>query len=398
MHASKIIQFKNCYILRDHNIILEDLWIRNGKIINPEDIFFDEKTVAHEVIDCKGAIISPGFIDIQINGGFGIDFSNNTSSVEAGIEKVSKGILAHGVTSFCPTIVTSPTEIYHKIIPKILKRKGGKHGATVLGIHLEGPYINKKKKGAHPEKYIMEFDQEYKQFETTYGAMENVSIITVAPEKENAMKMISMLTKNGLVVSLGHSTANLVEGEQAVKAGATLITHLFNAMLPFHHRDPGLVGLLSTDSFTNDKTIYFGLISDGVHTHPAALRIAYKTHPNGLILVTDAISALGLHEGTHNIGQLSVQITGSRAYIAGTDTLCGSICSMNECIKFFLEATGCSMAYALEVASLHPAKAIGISNVKGSLDYDRDADLVFLDKNFNVLSTWISGKMVYSAN
>lgn len=151
--------------------------------------------------------------------------------------------------------------------------------------------------------------------------------------------MISELVNHGITVSVGHSMADLCDGERAVHHGATLITHLFNAMLPFHHRDPGLVGLLASDNLPPGKTVYFGIISDGVHTHPSALRIAYRTHCDGLILVTDAISAMGLEEGLHRIGQLEVEVRSGRAYVAGTDTLCGSIAPMDECVRFFKKAS-----------------------------------------------------------
>lgn len=161
-----------------------------------------------------------------------MDFSYDVNSVEAGIQKVSKGLLAHGVTSFCPTLVTSPTETYHQVLPQIKKLRGGVHGATVLGVHVEGPFISEEKKGAHPAHCIRELDEGFKTVEDVYGDISNISIMTMAPEKQRAPETISELVKKGITVSLGHSMADLKDGELAVKHGATLITHLFNAMLP----------------------------------------------------------------------------------------------------------------------------------------------------------------------
>nr|XP_012223871.1 PREDICTED: putative N-acetylglucosamine-6-phosphate deacetylase isoform X1 [Linepithema humile] len=391
-------QFCNCKILRDGRIRTEDLWVRDGKIVNPEKIFYDEKVKPDVMIDCGTALISPGFIDLQINGGFGIDFSYNVDNVKEGIDKVAKNLLKYGVTSFCPTLVTSPSEVYHKVLPEIKKRNGGSHGAGILGVHVEGPFISPSKKGAHPEHCIRKFDQGFKSVVDMYGDLDNVCMLTLAPEIPNATSVVEDLCRKNIIVSLGHSVANLSEGEKAVKHGASFITHLFNAMLPFHHRDPGLVGLLTSDQIPPGKMVHFGIIADGIHTHPAALRIAHRTHPQGLVLVTDAISALGLEEGIHQLGQFEIEIRKESAYIAGTDTLCGSTTEMPKCVRHFKEATGCTVVEALEAATLHPARALGIDANKGVLNFGADADFILLDKKLELLSTWILGECVYEKN
>lgn len=388
-------QFHNCQILRNGQILKEDLWVRNGKVIDPEKIFYDEKIEPDFEIDCRGALISPGYIDLQVNGGFGIDFSHNIDNVEEGVSIVAKKLLEHGVTSFCPTVVTSPKETYRKVLPKIKKTNGGKSGAAILGVHVEGPFISPCKKGAHEEICIRNFDEGFKSVIDTYDDLKNICCITLAPEIPNALPVIEELRKRNIIISVGHSVANLKEGEDAVKHGATFITHLFNAMLPFHHRDPGLVGLLTSDQIPPEKIVYYGIIADGVHTHPAALRIAHRTHPKGLVLVTDAISALGLKEGIHQLGQLEIEVRNSRAYIAGTDTLCGSIANMSECVRFFKEATGCTIMEALEAATLHPARTLEIDSRKGVLNFGAEADFIFLNEKLEVLSTWIAGDCVY---
>lgn len=389
-----LCKFTNCTILRDHKIFKEDLWVRNGVIVNPEEIFFLEKIKADQIINCDGSLISAGFIDIQINGGWGTDFSFDVEKVEEGVAKVAKNLLKHGVTSFCPTMVTSTSETYHTILPHIKKKAGGLHGATVLGVHLEGPFINKTKKGAHFQDYIIEFEKGMDSVNEVYGSLEDVKIVTLAPELKGAMDAIKGLCAKGINVSVGHSAADLAIGEESVQNGVTLITHLFNAMLPFHHRDPGLVGLLASPIATH---IHYGIISDGLHTHPATLRIAYRTNRKSLVLVSDAVPALGLKDGHHRIGTMSVDITEGRAYIAGTNTLCGSTSALDECVQKFKEAIGCSTEYVLEAASLHPARALGIDSTKGTLSFGADADFIFLDpKTLTVKSTWIGGECVYS--
>ncbi|KAG8443717.1 hypothetical protein GDO86_009042 [Hymenochirus boettgeri] len=391
-----IVQFRNCRILRDHKLLREDLWVRQGKILNPEKLFFDEKGFADIQVDCHGQIIAPGFIDTQINGGFGVDFSQESGDITSGVSLVSKNILSHGVTSFCPTLVTSPSSVYHKVLPQILIRDGGPEGAGVLGVHLEGPYISQEKKGAHPEHCLRSFSKRgFSELLDTYGTLKNVSIVTLAPEMEKSTEVIRELVQHGICVSVGHSVANLSQAEDAVTHGASFITHLFNAMLPFHHRDPGIVGLLTSDNIPDGRIVYYGMIADGIHTNPAALRIAHRAHPKGLVLVTDAITAMGLGPGKHSLGQQEILIDGFNAYVAGTHTLAGSIATMDMCVRHFHEATGCTVEEALEAASLHPAQVLGIQNRKGTLDFGADADFILLDDALHVRGTYIGGKLVW---
>ncbi|XP_028670113.2 N-acetylglucosamine-6-phosphate deacetylase [Erpetoichthys calabaricus] len=392
-----ITQFVNCKILKDHKLQKEDLWVREGVILNPEKLFFDEKGSADIQVDCQGSIIAPGFIDVQINGGYGIDFSLATDDVKGGVTLVAKKVLEHGVTSFCPTLVTSPPDIYHKVLPKIQFTEGGPTGAGVLGVHLEGPFISQEKKGAHPEQHLRSFQTRgFQELLETYGSLENVAIVTLAPELPQSSEVIDELTRRHVTVSLGHSVANLSQAELAVQNGASFITHLFNAMLPFHHRDPGIVGLLTSDKIPSGRTVFYGMIADGIHTNPAALRIAHRAHAKGLVLVTDAITAMGLPPGRHTLGQQVIEIDGLNAYVAGTKTLSGSIATMDMCVRHFLQAAGCTVEAALEAASLHPAQLLGITNRKGMLQYGTDADFVLLDDQLNVRATYIAGKQVWN--
>ncbi|KAL4230192.1 putative N-acetylglucosamine-6-phosphate deacetylase [Mactra antiquata] len=391
-----IYQYKNCTILWNHELILEDLWVRDGKILNPEKLFFEEQAYADVQIDCKGCIIAPGYIDVQINGAFGVDFSE-TDDVISGIQKVAKGLLEHGVTSFCPTIITSPAEVYQRVLPQVKKCNGSKDGAGVLGLHLEGPFINTSKKGAHNPDNIQSFPNGYKDVIGFYGNMDNVAMVTLAPELDNSEDVITELCKRGIKVSLGHTTADLITGEKAINQGACMITHLFNAMMSFHHRDPHLIGALTSNQISPDRTLYYGLIADGIHTHPSALRIAQRVHPKGLVLITDAISAMGLPTGEHHLGNQRIEIKGKRATIAGTETLCGSIAKLDYCVRNLLKNTGCGEVLALETASLHPAEVLGVTDKKGTLSYGSDADFILLDKSLNVMATYIAGEKVWDS-
>nr|XP_023413265.1 N-acetylglucosamine-6-phosphate deacetylase isoform X6 [Loxodonta africana] len=372
---ASVLQFTNCRLLRGGTLLREDLWVREGRVLDPEKLFFDERRLADKQKDCGGCILAPGFIDVQINGGFGVDFSQATEDVGSGVALVARKILSHGVTAFCPTLVTSPPEVYHKVLPQIPVKRGGPHGAGVIGVHLEGPFISRQKRGAHPEAYVRSFEANaFHDVLATYGSLDNVCILTLAPELGRSHEVIQELTARGIRVSLGHSVADLRTAEDAMQSGATFITHLFNAMLPFHHRDPGIVGLLTSDQVPPGRHIFYGMIADGIHTNPAALRIAHRAHPQGLVLVTDAIPALGLGNGRHTLGQQVVEVDGLSAYVAGTKTLCGSIAPMDVCVRHFLQTTGCSVESALESASLHPAQLLGLEKHKGTLDFGADAD------------------------
>ena len=401
--SSKLIRFTNCRLVRDHKLVWDQLWIKDGIIVDPEPVFFDGQTLPQVSIDCRGNIISPGFIDLQINGGYGLDFSNPSQTREA-LDKVANGIVAHGVTAFCPTIVTSPPETYRSVLPAVrhviqeAKTKPG-HGAQILGCHLEGPFISHEKKGAHPEQLIRSLNS-FSSLEEVYGpgnvSKDIVSIITLAPELDPDSQVIKALVEKGIVVSIGHSKGTLNDGERAVSSGSRFITHLFNAMLPFHHRDPGLVGLLTSDVKVNGKNIFYGIIADGIHTHYTALKIAYRSHPEGCVLVTDALSAFGLPSGHRlKIGEAEVEVRDNKAYVTGTNTLAGSTASLDECVKNLYDFADCSLVEAVECATLHAAKVLGIQEKKGTLNFGSDADFVIMTDDMTILQTYIAGKRVW---
>jgi len=400
MFDNSIKKFTNCYILRDNEIIKEDLWARGGKIINPEPLFFEEKIGPSEVIDCNGSLIAPGLIDLQINGGFGVDFSKDMKdekSVRDSIRTVARKLLAHGVTSFCPTLVTSPPEVYHTVLKYFKRQPGSKeNGANVLGLHLEGPFISKEKKGAHPEQYLQDLKGGFKDVEDTYGKdLSNVDIITMAPELDKECHIVKTIRDKGVLISLGHSMANLKDGEEAVKNGASLITHLFNAMSAFHHRDPGLIGLLTTNNLDHRK-VHYGIIADGVHCEQASLKLAYNTNYEGMCLITDGIVALGLEDGVYTLGEQCVEVKGLRAVVVGTNTLCGAIGNLFDAVKNLHDWAECSWVDAINAATLHPAIALKLKESKGTLKFEGDADFILLNlEEFKLKSTWISGNCVY---
>lgn len=305
---------------------------------------------------------------------------------------MSTNLVRYGVTSFCPTLVTQAESNYARFL-SVAKPGPVKNGASILGVHLEGPFINVAKKGAHPEQYIQTDPlQTVHQVERVYSSLTNVSIITLAPELDHN-NVIHDLAEKGLVVAMGHSNANLCQSEAGFRNGARMITHLFNAMPLFHHRDPGLLGLLTVDS---DRQIYYGIIADGIHTHYSALRLAFQANPKGMVLVSDAISAAGLQSGIHMIGHQQIEIKDNKAFVANTNTLCGAIAMLDHCVRYFKHTVvNASLVDAIECATLHPAQVLGIEHRKGTLAFGSDADFILLSDELQVLATFVAGKCVF---
>ncbi len=352
-------------------------------------------------------------VGCYLQGGFGVDFSNTKEMSPEALHECAAQLPSTGVTSFCPTLISCDTKDYTKLIPLFSATDGrDTKAASILGLHLEGPYFSTKKVGAHPPQHIRTPKQI--PLEKVYGGaanLEHVRIITCAPELDGAEEMIQRFTDMSYakgpgkrIISIGHSNATISDAGRGVSSGATMITHLFNAMGGFHHRDPGIVGLLGRHEL--HPSLFYGIIADGLHAHPTSVSIAFNSHPKGLVLVTDAMSALGLPEGVHKLGDSEVEVkpapwgkrrAAKKAVIAGTDTLAGAIVSMAECVQNFKSFTGCSTAVALEAATLHPARVLGIEETKGTLGTGADGDVVLLDREtLCVEATYIKGTCVFS--
>ncbi|KRX59652.1 putative N-acetylglucosamine-6-phosphate deacetylase [Trichinella sp. T9] len=397
LQRTDLVCYKNCRLLRNGNLLNDDLWIQNGLVVDPQKHFYNDKTEAKYVFDCENLILAPGFIDIQINGGYGINLSGNCEDMALQLNRLAKALLANGVTAFCPTLVSCAPSFYQKVIEAYRMNVFEiNDAAAILGLHLEGPFINKEKRGAHLSEYLMDgFPEGIKSFENVFGTdLRNVRIVTIAPELPNSMEVIKWLTNLGIKVSLGHSEASLACSLEAIRAGATGITHLFNAMKAFHHRDPGLLGVLAS----NEKNrVFYGFIADGVHSDPVALRIAHQVHPTGLMLITDAVSAMGLPDGEHQLGDSKLTVKGHRAVITGTQTLAGSVISLDSCVRHMKQFTCCEAHTALNCATLHPSQFLGISDQMGSLVYNSIADFILLDDDLKIKATYIKGKKVWQS-
>ena len=325
--------------------------------------------------------IAPGLIDLQVNGAYGFDFTTDSGTVV----QVAKRLPSTGVTAFLPTIITSPLENYPRTLREVEESARDGSGAEILGVHLEGPYLNPKRKGAHDPNFLREPNVD--EIETWAGSA-LVRLATLAPELPGAHKMIQYLRAHGVVVSAGHSDANYAQAMNGFQNGVTYGTHLYNAMPPFTHREPGLIGaLLSTD-------VPCGLIVDGVHVHPAVVSTTYRAKgARGITLVTDAMAAMGMGTGRYKLADRDVMVDDNSARLAD-GTLAGSILQMDAAVRNVIHFTGCSLAEAIAMASTTPARVLGLRH-KGQIDLGCDADLIVLNPSLQVEMTMARGEIVY---
>ncbi|KAF8511984.1 Metallo-dependent hydrolase [Gautieria morchelliformis] len=422
--SNTLVCFTNCRLaLEDGTLVARDLWIdeERGIILDAQKTFFEDGRRPDTTVDLGGDILSPGFIDIQINGGYGFDFSifhnEDAAAYEAGVRMVARKIVETGVTSLLPTIITQQRSLYPKLL-QFLSPASHPRSATLLGWHAEGPFLQHEKRGAHMPGYLLSAPEGIASFEAVYGAAAlcgdvppgaggGVRMITAAPEIEGVIPAMRELARRGVVCSIGHSIASSDTARAGILAGARLITHLFNAMPQLHHRDPSIIGLLgafeaasapASAGATSQFTPYYGIIVDGCHSHPHSVRLAYTAHPEGCILVTDAIPMLDPHlkDGVHEWrdGKRLVK-EGVKVYIEGTNTLAGSVVTLDVCVRNFAAFTGCSLGEAIKCATYNPAACLNIANRKGTLRPGADADLVLLDTAGFVKATWVQGRKVW---
>ncbi|GMI24353.1 hypothetical protein TrRE_jg3421 [Triparma retinervis] len=354
------------------------------------------------IVDLQGHFVAPGFLDLQTNGSFGVDYSGPSPSRSTFVS-VAKKLCRQGVTGYCPTLVSLREDQYRSILPELVPEaegggdewgedaeKAAELGARNLGVHVEGPYFCRLKKGAHKEDNIRD-PSGLTGFQELTGGVDGVAIVTMAPELPRGVDTIAEMTEKNMVVSMGHTSATLEDGRRAVQAGASLITHLFNAMNGLHHRKPGLLGLLTGGS--EERRPYWSLICDGIHVCKEAVCIAYSAHPKGCVLVTDSMAAMGCEDGELDLGDVKVIVKNNKATVAGTDTLAGAVTMLDECLRIFMSFTGCSLPDAVRCVTVNPAKVLGR---RGDLYVGGNADFVVLDKETHrVLKTYVGGGMTF---
>lgn len=339
-----------------------------------------------KVLDLDGMYLVPGLIDTHIHGAYGAEADSETKE---SLDTISRFEASHGVTTFVPTIRTLPISDMVDAI-KAITSVEDVSGAKIGGIHIEGPFVSHKYKGALLEEYIIEPSVEILRNFCDAGKG-TVKIITLSPELNGADILINYAVSQGIIVSMGHTNASFEETERAVNWGATQVTHLFNAMRPLNHREPGVLGYV-----LNNNNIKCELICDFVHVHPTVVEMAFKIKGDELInIISDSSSAAGLGDGEFSVSGQTRYVSGGVARTK-SGTIAGSIQTVLNGVQN-LVSIGIPLETAVKTASINPAKTLGIDGETGSIQCGKFADLLVLDNELKVQYTFINGKCVYKA-
>ena len=340
----------------------------------------DQLNTGIATLDGEGLYLAPGFIDLHIHGCAGYDTMDNNPQA---LVQIAETLVRTGVTAFLPTTMTMDLSEIASVLDRIRQQMSGSTGAEILGCHLEGPFLSEIYAGAQDPKYFIKPD-----FEIVRPYLDVIRIITLAPELANSIEFIKECRKHNVVISIGHSNASLHESSEAIAAGASRITHTFNAMSVLHHRNPGVVAAAMLHDVTCE------LIADNIHVHPQIQQLLLKTKGiDGIVLVTDAMQACLLTEGSYDLGGQPVKVSGGEARLKN-GRLAGSVLTMNTALRNFIKNTGVALWEAIRLSSLNPADELGLTN-KGSIEVGKDADLVLFDPDFNIGMTLIAGQIAY---
>lgn len=340
-------------------------------------------------LDFPGLVLAPGFIDLHIHGGAGHDVME---AGETALQEFERHLLRHGVTAYLPTTVTARQD---KIIAaldrlgrRIRKSANSNSGARALGIHLEGPFISHEKRGVHPPENLLQPSPAMleKFWKASHG---NLKMMTIAPELAGASDTIALAQNLGIISSIGHSNATLEEANAAILAGASHATHTFNAMRALDHRSPGLLGAI-----LNNDRISADIIADGIHVHPDVVGLFLRAKgAEHAILITDAISATGMPDGTYKLGSFDVEVKDGRCDYQGR--LAGSVLTLHRALRNAMKFSGSSLQETLALVTSNPAKLLGVTEQRGILAVGGRADMVALTPEGEVVHTILAGEIVH---
>lgn len=346
-------------------------------------------TDAEEICLPFGFKMVPGMIDVHIHGVNGADTMDATPEA---LETMARALPKEGTTSFLATTITQEIAAIEEALVnagKYIATQPGAGLAEVVGVHLEGPFINGDKAGAQPLQHIINPNIElFKKWQEL--SQNQIRLVTLAPEQPGGAELTQYLKGNGVIASIGHSDATIAQVEEAIEHGLSHVTHLYNQMREFHHREPGVVGA----ALLRDE-LMVEIIADGVHSRREAVRLAFRQKTaDRLQLITDSMRAKCLKNGTYDLGGQEVTVTDNKAYLAD-GTLAGSVLKMGNAFQNMMEFSGCSIEDAIKMSSTNAAKELGLFGKKGSIAVGKDADLVILDEKNDIYMTFCRGKLAY---
>lgn len=371
--------------VKDHALVIENKKI---KAIIPVEMIPNHLPAKQYVFAADHYLI-PGLIDLHVHGAADADVMDADI---AALNTMSVALAKEGVTGFLATTMTASREQIEKTLEIIPEAKSKCEGAAILGVHLEGPFIAKEKMGAQLGDAIISPDNSLmKQWQKISN--NHIKIVTLAPELPGAMEFIETLCKMDIVASIGHTNATYELTERAIAAGVTYATHLFNAMRGLHHREPGAVGaILLAPSVTAE------MIADGHHLHPAVIQLALKLKTKEhLVLITDAMRAKCMRDGQYDLGGQMVNVTNGKAVLQD-GTLAGSVLTLSNAIKYMCDVLKVSLKDAIQMAAFNPARVLGLSESKGSININKDADMVVLNATYEPVLTVCAGRAVFEAD
>ncbi|MGM8365412.1 N-acetylglucosamine-6-phosphate deacetylase [Virgibacillus sp. W0181] len=384
MTRSQSILIENVTICTENELTSNSsLLLSDGIIqaINPEC-----RPSTAKIIDGSNLYALPGFIDTHIHGAYGADVMDAT---EFALDTIARALPKEGTTSFLATTITQSKSQIEKALINAANYRAKENFAEMIGIHLEGPFIEQSKKGAQPEQHILKPDIElFKRWQQLSN--NSVKQITLAPEHDKDGSFISLLSKDGVNISVGHSSITYRDLKKAVRHGVRHVTHLCNAMPSLHHREVGTIGA----AFLLQE-LYAEIIADNIHVSKEMLQIIYNNiGSDRLIIITDAMKAKGMQNGTYELGGQTVNVLNNKATLPD-GTLAGSLLKMNEAAKNLLALNGVTLQDIVKMTSVNPAKTLSIFDEKGSIHEGKDADIVLLDRDFRVKYTICRGSIVY---
>jgi N-acetylglucosamine-6-phosphate deacetylase len=386
MAKGDVLLKNGAVVLADTVLFKSDVLVKDGKVaeVGPDL----RRPRGAEQIDASGRHIAPGFIDLHIHGAAGHMFE---LADQAGYAGIAATLARFGTTGFLATLAAMPHDNTLSAIGNARDFARSREGARLLGIHMEGPYMNPEMAGAQLVSAIRPPSvRELTEYKEACGEL--LKIMTLAPELDGALEVISALRQYGAVAAAGHSNATFNDIRNAVTAGLTHVSHTFNAMRGLHHREPGLVGAaLAMDLLTTE------LICDGHHVAPATVSVVMRCKPRDkVVLISDAVAALGLPEGDHDFLGIPVLVKDGAVRLKHSDNLAGSVLTLNIAVKNVFQWFGnIALREIFMMASLNPARVIGLQDRKGQIAVGKDADIILMDEYYDIALTMVEGKIVY---